>query len=40
MDEKSEYLIDLIFRKFKSYKAKKIYLKKEDLNKFINSLFK
>ena len=40
MNEKSEYLVDLIFKKFKNYKTKKIYLEKENLKKFINSLFK
>ena len=36
----SEDLVDLIFKKLKSYKSKKIILEKEDLNKFIFSLFK
>ena len=40
MTQKSEYLIDLIFRKLKTYKNKKIFLEKESLNKFILSLFK
>jgi len=40
MNSKSEYLIDLIFKKLKSYKNKKIFLEKESLNKFILSLFK
>ncbi len=40
MSTKSEYIIDLIFRKLKNYKAKKIFLEKEKLNKFISSLFK
>ena len=40
MSLKSEDLVDLIFKKLKNYKAKKIILKKEDLNKFIFSLFK
>ena len=35
-----EDLVDLIFKKLKSYKSKKIILEKEDLNKFIFSLFK
>ena len=38
MTPKSEYLIDLIFNKFKKYKKKEIYLEKEDLKKFIFSL--
>jgi len=40
MTPKSEHLIDLIFKKLKSYKNKKIFLEKESLNKFILSLFK
>ena len=40
MTPNSEYLIDLIFRKLKNYKNKKIILEKESLNKFILSLFK
>ena len=40
MTTKSEQLIDLIFKKLKTYKEKKIFLKKENLNKFILSLFK
>ena len=40
MPSKSEYLVDLIFKKLKNYKAKEILLKKESLNKFISSLFK
>ena len=40
MTEKSEYLVDLIFKKLKNYKAKKISLEKENLKKFIFSLFK
>ena len=36
----SEDLVDLIFKKLKSYKSKKIILEKEDLNKFIFSLIK
>ncbi len=39
MDSKSEYLVDLIFKKFKKYKRKKIFLEKENLKKFIFSLF-
>ena len=37
---KSEHLIELIFKKLKNYKAKKIFLEKEKLNKFIYFLFK
>jgi len=40
MNRKSEYLVDLIFKKLKNYKNKKIFLEKENLNKFILSLFK
>ena len=39
MSPKSEYLIDLIFKKLKNYKAKEISLEKEDLKRFIFSLF-
>ena len=39
MNPKSEYLVDLIFKKLKTYN-KKIFLEKENLNKFILSLFK
>ena len=40
MNPKSELLVDLIFKKLKNYKNKKIFLEKENLNKFILSLFK
>ena len=40
MFSKSDNLVDLIFKKLKNYKPKKIFLEKEDLNKFISSLFK
>ena len=40
MTSKSEYLVDLIFEKLKTYKNKKIFLEKESLNKFIISLLK
>ena len=40
MNSKSEHLCDLIFKKLKTYKDKKIFLEKEDLNKFILSLLK
>ena len=39
MKTKSDYLVDLIFKKLKEYKAKKIFLEKENLKKFIFSLF-
>ena len=40
MNLKSEHLVDLIFMKLKTYKNKKIFLEKENLNKFISSLLK
>ena len=40
MNPKSEHLVDLIFKKLKNYKNKKLFLEKENLNKFILSLFK
>ena len=40
MTPKIENLVDLIFKKLKTYKNKKIFLEKENLNKFILSLFK
>ena len=40
MNTKTENLIELIFRKLKKYQAKEISLDKEDLKKFISSLFK
>ena len=40
MNLKSKYLIDLIFKKLKNYKAKKIFLEKENFYQFIFSLLK
>ena len=40
MTSKLEHLTDLIFKKLKTYKNKQIFLEKENLNKFILSLFK
>ncbi len=40
MTPKTEHLVDLIFKKLKTYKNKKIFLEKESLHKFIFSLFK
>ena len=40
MTPKSEHLVDLIFNKLKTYKRKKIFLEREDLNKFILTLLK
>ena len=39
MNLKSEYFIDLIFKKLKNYKTKEISLEKKHLKKFIFSLF-
>ena len=38
MNTKFEFLVDLIFKKLKAYKSKKIFLEKENLEKFIFSL--
>ena len=40
MITKSKQLVDLIFKKLKNYKHKKIFLEKDNLNKFILSLLK
>ena len=40
MTPKLDYLIDLIFKKLIQNKAKKMFLEKEDLKKFIFSLLK
>ena len=40
MTPKTEHLVDLIFNKLKTYKRKKIFLEREDLNKFILTLLK
>ena len=40
MTSKSEHLVNLIFKKLKTYKSKNIFLKKENLDKFILALFK
>ena len=40
MNPKSDYIVDLIFKKLKNYKNKKIFLEKENLDKFILSLLK
>ena len=39
MNPKSEYLVDLIFKKLKNYKVKEISLEKEYLKDF-NEIFK
>ena len=40
MNPESKHLVNLIFKKLKTYKNKKIFLEKESLNKFILCLFK
>ena len=40
MTPKSEYLVELIFKKLKNYKVKEIFLEKENLQKFIFTLLK
>ena len=40
MTPKSEHLVNLIFKKLKTYKNKTIFLEKENLNEFILYLFK
>ena len=40
MTKKPEYLVDLIFNKLKNFKSREIFLEKENLKKFIFSLFK
>ena len=40
MTRKSEYLVDTIYKKLKDYKYKKIFLEKENLKKYVFSLFK
>ena len=40
MNPNSEHLVDLIFKKLKTYKNKKIFLEKENLDEFILSLLK
>ena len=40
MNPKLEHLVDLIFKKLKNYKKKKIFLEKENFKEFIFSLFK
>ena len=39
MNPKSKYLVNLIFEKLTKYKAKEIFLEKENLKKFIFLLF-
>ena len=40
MSLKSEYLVDIIFKKLKNYKSKEIYLEKKFLKNFIDLLLK
>ena len=40
MNPKSEYLVDLIFKKLKDYNSKEIDLEKKVFKKFIFSLLK
>ena len=40
MTQKAEYLVDLIFKKLKNYKDKKIFLEKDTLKKYILSILK
>ena len=40
MTPKSEHLVDLIFKKLKTYKNKKIFLERENFDEFILSLLK
>ena len=40
MVKKADYLVDMIFKKLKDYKAKEIFLEKESLKLFISTLLK
>jgi hypothetical protein len=40
MHTKLEHLVDLIYKKLKAYKKNKIFIEKENLNKYILSLLK
>jgi len=40
MSKNPDYFIDKLFEKLKNYKYKKIYLDKNEFNKFINFLVK
>ena len=40
MTPKAKHLVDLIFSKLKTYNRKKIFLERENLKKFIFSLYK
>ncbi len=40
MNPNSEFLVDLIFKKLKNYKSRDIFLEKENLRRFIFSLYK
>ena len=40
MNPKSEDIVEVIFKRLKNYNDKEIFLEKENLKKFIFSLFK
>ena len=40
MNTKSENLVEIIFKKLRNYKAKEIFLEKDDLKRFVWSLLK
>ena len=40
MNNKKDYLIELIYKKLKDNQGRRFYSKKEDLTKFINILLK
>ena len=40
MTSNTEHLVDLIYSRLKDYKKKKLFLERENLNKFIHSLLK
>tara|TARA_A100001388_G_C28740726_1_gene486701 strand:+ start:521 stop:649 length:129 start_codon:yes stop_codon:yes gene_type:complete len=40
MNKKSENLVEVIYKKLKNYKAREIFLEKEDLKGFVFSLLK
>ena len=40
MNPRSEYLVDLIFKKLKNYNAKEIHLEKKHLEQFVSALLK
>ena len=40
MSLKTDYLVDLIFKKLKKYKTQEIFLEKEEFHEFISLLLK